>query len=294
MQMQLKDVLQKTTAFFKEKGFASARLDTELLLASALNWDRIKLYMNYEYPLSAQELEACRALVRRRAQGEPVAYILGSRDFYKSNFVVEPGVLIPRPETETIVEDAVAWLKANASDTPAVIDFGSGSGCIGLSMLKEISGAHLLAVDISEKALQVTVRNAERLGVSDRITVRAGDVATLTRDEVLAAFEGEADAIVANPPYIAHGDPHVEEAVCKFEPQEALYSGNDGLEHIRVWARTAADLVRVGGFVMFEIGADQGQAAAAIFNEENRFEGVAVVKDLARLDRFVRCMKRGG
>lgn len=292
--MQLKDVLQKTTAYFKGKGIRSARLDTELLLARALNWDRIKIYMNYDYPLTALELDACRALVRRRAQGEPMAYILGSRDFYKSTFVVEPGVLIPRPETETLVEEAVTWLKANASDQPAIIDFGCGSGCIGLSILREIPDANLLACDISAKALEVTMRNAEKLGVLERVFPRAGDVMGLCAADVMEAFEGEADVVVANPPYIAVGDPHVEEGVRKFEPQAALFSGGDGLDHIRAWLSKAAEVVKAGGFVMFEIGAEQGAQASEIFNADGRLEAVSVIKDLAKHDRFVRGLKRGG
>src|SRR4051812_24272971 len=102
--MLVKDVLQKTTLFFKGKGIASARLDTELLIAQTLGWDRVKIYLNYEYPMTEEELNCCRELVRRRASGEPIAYILGSKDFYKSNFLVGPGVLIPRPETELIIE----------------------------------------------------------------------------------------------------------------------------------------------------------------------------------------------
>lgn len=292
--MQLKEVLQKTTAFFKEKGIASARLDTELLLARALNWDRIKLYMNYDYPLSAQELDACRALVRRRAQGEPVAYILGSRDFYKSTFHVEPGVLIPRPETESIVEEAVAWVRAQNLSAPAVIDFGCGSGCIGLSILKELPNARLLACDISDKAIEVSARNAEQLGVNERVQFRLGDVATLTQDEVLATFGKVADVIVANPPYIASADTAVEPGVRKFEPQEALFSGDNGLAHIRAWAHAAEIALRPGGFVMFEIGSDQGKSGEDAFACLPAFENIRVIKDLAQHDRFIRCTKRGG
>ncbi len=292
--MQLKEVLQKTTAFFKEKGISSARLDTELLLARALSWDRIKIYMNYDYPLSEQELEACRALVRRRAQGEPIAYILGSRDFYKSTFEVEPGVLIPRPETEIIVEETVAWLRANAPTAPTIIDFGSGSGCIGLSLIKEIPDATLLACEISEKALGVTKRNAERLGVDGRVALRAGDVATVAASEIPWALASGVDAIVANPPYIAVDDPQVENGVRKYEPREALFSGDNGLAHVRSWASKAAELARPGGFVMFEIGAGQGFEASGIFRVDDRFESVAVVKDLAGHDRFVRCLRSGG
>src|SRR5688500_12928379 len=109
--MQIKDVLVKTAQFFKEKGFQSARLDAEIVISEAMEWDRVRLYMNYEYPLTVAELEKCRSLVRRRTTGEPVAYILVKKDFYKSTFIVRPGVLIPRPETEHLVEAALAWIR---------------------------------------------------------------------------------------------------------------------------------------------------------------------------------------
>lgn len=294
MQMRLKDVLQKTTAFFSEKGFASARLDTELLFASALKWERIQLYMNYDYPLSAAELDACRALVRRRAQGEPIAYILGTRDFYKSTFSVEPGVLIPRPETELLVEETVAWLRANAPSAPMLVDLGTGSGCIGLSVLVDIADARLLACDVSPKALEVTMRNAERLGVADRVQLREGDAATLSVAEVLSVFSRQPDAVVANPPYISPDDSAVEEGVRKFEPSEALFSEQSGFGHIRAWAKVAAEVVRPGGFVMFEIGADQGEEAASLFSAQPNFDSVSIIKDLARHDRFIRCVRREG
>src|SRR5262249_25104075 len=155
-----KDVLSKSTQFLREKGSETARLDSELLIASALRWQRIKLYLNHEYPLSDDELKACRENVRRRGTGEPVAYIVGEKDFYRSTFQVSAAVLIPRPETEALVEEAITYClqreKSLASQIH-VLDLGTGSGCIGLSILTEVPSAKLTAVDISSEAISVAV-----------------------------------------------------------------------------------------------------------------------------------------
>lgn len=308
--VQIKDVLQKTTLFFKDKGFTSARLDTELLIADALKWERVKLYLNYEYPLSPEELANCREAVRRRATGEPVAYILGRKDFYNHSFVVNSAVLIPRPETEQIVEDSASWLRANADiHNVRLLDLGTGSGCIGLSLLAELAAistkaavdantdvpinpvplqSRLLGVDISESAVEVAKLNAANLNLSESAKFLCRDVQLLRADEVLNVLGGRADVVVANPPYISPTDPAVENDVRRFEPALALFSDADGLSHIRLWAKQAGDLLRPGGFVMFEIGHEQGAAALEIFSILGFYEDVRIVKDLSGRDRFIR------
>lgn len=294
--MQIKDVLQKTTQFFRDKGFSSPRLDTELLLAKALRWDRMKLYLNYEYPLNEQELATARDLVRRRASGEPVAYILGFRDFYNHAFNVEPGVLIPRPETETIIHDVVEWASTNLSeradeDGLRVVDMGTGTGCIGLSILAEVPNARLLAVDISPTAVKVAAENAERLEVSERAVIEKTDAASVTKEFASEKVGGPVDVVVGNPPYIDVADTEVEVNVRKFEPHEALFSDENGLSHLRAWAKAAADLVRPGGMVMFEMGYQQGPQVRAIFEAVGRYSIIEIVPDLAGLDRFVRAIR---
>lgn len=291
--MQIKDVLQKTTQFFRDKGFSSPRLDTELLLAKALHWERMKLYLNYEYPLSEQELTAARELVRRRASGEPVAYILGFRDFYNHSFHVEPGVLIPRPETETIVHDVIQWAGTHASEENALrlVDMGTGTGCIGLSILAEVPNARLLAVDVSPTAVRVASQNAESLGVADRTWIEQQDASSLTAEFAEAKLQGPVDVVVGNPPYIDESDIEVETNVRKFEPNEALFSGDQGLAHIRAWAQTAAAIVRPGGIVMFEMGYKQGPQVRSIFEANGHYSMIEIVPDLAGLDRFVRAIR---
>lgn len=301
--MQVKDVIQKTTQFFKDKGFASPRLDTELLIAHALHWERMKLYLNYDYPLSEEELKACRELVRRRSQGEPVAYILGHKDFYNHSFKVTPDVLIPRPETEMIVEETLKWVKSLQDKTDfRFIDFGTGSGCIGLSILSELlsedisvtMASTLLAVDASEGAIAVASENARALEIDDRAQFLVRDIAELSTGDVMNALGGLADAVVANPPYIAIDDPLVEENVKRFEPSSALFSGEDGIHHIRVWAMKAAELTSPDALVIFEIGASQGSAAREIFQSLKHFRNIEIIRDLSGKDRFVRCYRLPG
>ena len=293
--MQLKDVLQKTTQFFRDKGFTSPRLDTELLLSKALNWDRVKIYMNYEYPLSDEELASCRELVRRRAGGEPVAYILGERDFYNHSFTVSPGVLIPRPETETIVQTVLDWWKSFEDETVAldIADLGCGSGCIGLSIAKEVEIARLVSIDIAEMPVKFTQLNAEKLGIASRVHIVQKSVDDISIQDFAPAFRGQASVIVANPPYIAEDDKDVEVNVRKFEPHEALFSSENGYAHIRSWASKAAELVVANGLVMFEMGHLQGQQAKQIFEELGVYDEVSVVKDLAGMDRFIRAFRKG-
>lgn len=291
--MLIKDVIQKTTQFFRDKGFDSPRLDTELLIASALNWERMKLYLNYEYPLSEEELAHCRDLVKRRASGEPVAYILGHKDFYSHTFKVSNAVLIPRPETESLVEAAIEWAKANQPDAK-IVDLGTGSGCIGLSLLAALPEAKLMAVDISKDALTVAMENSEKLEVASRASWLEGDAGALLSSKVETALGGEADMVVANPPYIAPNDPEVQDNVKKFEPAAALFSGEDGLEHIRSWCLAAGRVSRAGALVMFEIGYDQGRAAREIFEASGFYSTVEIVRDLGGHERFVRAIRNEG
>lgn len=293
MRLLIKDILQKTTQFFRDKGIESARLDTELLLAYALKWERMKLYLNYEYPLSDEELNACRELVKRRASGEPIAYILGRRDFFKNTFEVSPAVLIPRPETETLVEETLNWLNQE-TENARVIDLGTGSGCIGLSLLAERPELQLIAVDISAVAIEVARRNADTLGVSERAHFFATDAVEFSAEKTKSIFGALADAVVSNPPYISNQDPRVQESVRKFEPSQALFSGDDGLDAIRSWAEKASELVRIDGLVIFEIGDFQGREASEIFETTGRYRDVSIVKDLTGRERFVRAIRAGG
>lgn len=297
--MKLKEVLDKTTQFFKNKGIESPRLDAELLLAHGLKLQRIQLYLKFDQPLSDTELEICRELVRRRTLGEPVAYILGSKDFYGYSFKVNSAVLIPRPETEHIVESALGWVKEQEADKNAVyniVDLGSGSGCIGLTLLKKLSQARLIAVDVSEKAIEVAKANAEDLEVADRVrfvNAEAGDVDKVS--EAVKSFMGsdEIHILVSNPPYIAAEDEDVEENVKKYEPKIALFAEENGLGFLRNWSKKYSPFLSEKSIVLMEMGMTQGPAMKKHFEDLGIFNNVDIIKDLANLDRVIRGIKNG-
>ncbi len=277
--MLLGEILQKTTDFFKEKKFESARLDAELLIADVLKLKRIELYIKFEYPLTETEIVKCRDHVRRRATAEPVAYILEKKDFYNESFKVKKGVLVPRPETEGVVEEVLAWAKKNNLTELALLDLGSGSGCIGLSILKETGGT-LLGLDISEVAVETAKENAARLNVeaAQFIKTRAQDF----------NFENKLfDVVVANPPYISRDDKLVQSSVKAFEPHEALFADDEGFKEIFEWANLAAKILRHNGLAAFEIGSTQAEKAKKIFADTGQFALISSAKDLAGLDRYI-------
>lgn len=279
--MKIQEVLDKTTRFFKEKNFESARLDAELLISSALEIRRIDLYLKFDQPLAEPELEKCRGMVKRRATGEPVAYILGRKEFFGIEFLVDSRVLIPRPETELMVEFSHEWIKNLKS--PTIADLGCGSGCISLSLLKKNPTATAQLVDASEEALQVARENAHLLQVQERceFIFQRAQVAILT----------PVDLVVANPPYIGADDAQVEEHVRIFEPHLALFANQSGFQEIYDWTAKSLDLLKEGGRVIFEIGMTQAQQTMNRFREVG-FSEVQLHRDLSGLDRFISARKQ--
>jgi len=279
----VRDILFKTTEFFQSRGIATSRLDAELLIAEALGFDRLKLYLNLDRPLTEAELEHARAFVRRRASREPVAYILGRREFLSRTFEVAPGVLIPRPETELLVEQAEAELKrrfASVDSGYRILEFGIGSGCVAVSLCLALPDAKVVATEISPAASKIAARNAENHGVSDRVDIR------LQPD--FHRIEGPFHAIVSNPPYV---DPAVKETldpeVALFEPAEALYAENNGLRWYQFLIESAAALLLPGGFLLMEIGAGQHEAISQ-FAATHGMTVEKIVKDYAGIPRIIR------
>jgi release factor glutamine methyltransferase len=287
--MLIKEVLDKTVKFFKEKGFDSPRLDAELLLAYALKIERIQLYLKFEQPLKEEELAIARDLVKRHVQGEPVAYILGEKGFFGHIFKVGPGVLIPRPETEHLVEEAIEWMKKNPMDQFAVVDLGCGSGCIGLSVLKSNPHAFLFAVDISETALNFSKANAEKLGVSAQckfILADAEDAEQILTEMKHEGFE-KINLLLSNPPYIGEDDPLVQRSVKDFEPAEALFAPEQGLAKLRSWSKLYMPFLSEPGLMLMEMGYQQGPEMKKHFNSLN-FKSVEIRKDLSGHDRVIK------
>jgi len=272
----IRRVLGWTTGFFQRKEIESARLDAELLIADALSIERMQLYLDIDKPLAAEELAAVRARVERRGTHEPVAYILGTKGFWSLDLVVDPRVLVPRPETERLVELALEAL--GDAETPVIADVGCGSGCIALALADERPGATIHAVDASADALAVARANGERLGKT--VHWHQGDL--------LDPVDGPLDMVVSNPPYIPSADiAGLMPDVVQHEPMMALDGGADGLDLIRRLVSDAAKRLRPGGTLLFEIGSEQGADAKALVEAHGGFGEVVVHPDYAKLDRVV-------
>jgi release factor glutamine methyltransferase len=274
--MTLRDLAAQIAARLAEAGIQAARSEAWLLLAAATGVERAALMAGGRDTLNAVEETRLDALVRRRLAREPVAYLLGEKEFWSLRFEVGPAVLIPRPETETVVEAVLARLPGNRRPL-RLLDLGVGSGCLLLALLSELPRATGLGIDDSAAALAIAARNAERLGLAARAGFRAGrwgeDVA------------GRFDVIVSNPPYVAEGDwDGLQPEIRDFEPKAALVAGPDGLAAYRALAPDCARLLASGGLCALEIGLGQGDAIAALLAAQ----GLIVMerrRDLAGIER---------
>lgn len=286
--MKIKEVLDRTTQFFKDKKLESPRLDAELLISNSLGLKRIDLYLKYDQPLVEAELERCRGFVRRRAAGEPVAYIIGTKSFYGFDFQVSPSVLIPRPETELLVERALQWIKQTGKEnfTLQILDLGTGSGCIGISLLKNLPNAHCTLVDISAEALEQAKKNAEKLGVISRSKFINCDAGQFSSTEKF-------DLVLANPPYIAPDDKNVQESVKTFEPHLALFSDDNGMLALKSWSKNLAPLLASEAFVGFEHGMGQSEQAKIHFQSLACFNEIEIIQDFSKIDRHIVGIKKG-
>ena len=269
-------ILNWTKQYFEEKGVDSPRLDAEVLLSHILKCDRIHLYVNFDRPLVGEELSSFRQMVKARAQRMPVAYILGEKEFMGHSFRVTPDVLIPRPDTEILVEEAIRLLAEK--EAPRIVDIGTGSGAILLSVLKGTEGSTGVAVDLSPAALAVAKSNGERLGLADRAEFRLGDL--------YAPVDGLFDAILSNPPYIPVHDMEGLSPEVKQEPEMALVGGADGLDFYRRLIDDAPRYLKEGGIVLFEVGIHQAQDVAEL-GKRRGFSAQRILPDYAGIDRVV-------
>jgi release factor glutamine methyltransferase len=264
-------------------GIAEYRREASALLASILNKEAVFLIAHPEYVLTESESASFGNVIVRRAAREPFHYIVGHKEFYGLDFEVSPGVLIPRPETEVLVEDAIAILSALAN--PVFYEVGVGSGCISVSVLRNAKKARASGVDISETALSLAARNAERHGVADRLTLRNADV--------YDGLEGTFDLIVSNPPYIPDGDrAFLQAEVGEFEPHTALFGGHDGLDVVRRIVEDAPGFLNPGGFLLIEIGFGQAEIVKGLF-DSNVWEQVGFLSDLQNIPRITKSRLRG-
>lgn len=268
-----------------------------MIIADVLKCPRTDLYVHSKKELEPKDLQECLKRIERRIQGEPISYITNKKDFLNYTFFVQDGVLIPRPETELLVEYILHWIEEQKEQKEFwALDIGSGSGCIGISLLKEVFKMKVVSNDISDKAIETTKQNAEFLGVSDKIEIlqKDADILSFKDFEHLKSkgFTGLFDVVVSNPPYISRDDELVEENVKKFEPDEALFCEENGLEKIQKWTNLAGSILKDRGLWIFEIGSSQGPAAFKIVSESGFFEDIEVAQDYSSKDRFVIAFKK--
>jgi release factor glutamine methyltransferase len=264
------EVIQRSSEFLAKRGVDSPRLQAELLLAHILGLPRMKLYLNFDRILTGPELDAVREFVKRRGDREPLQHIVGSTSFCGLEITVTRDVLIPRPETELLAARALKFLQSRGKAEATVLDFGTGSGCLAIAIAAQAPGAESHAVDVSEAALEVARRNAERHQVADRIHFHGGD----GFDALPAGLRF--DLIVSNPPYIARDEiDALQPEVRDHDPRLALDGGTDGLDFYRRLASQGGERLNGGGRLIVELGDGQDTAARALFEAEHwRVEGV--------------------
>ena len=270
--MTIGEVLRRSTDHLAARGSGRPRLEAERLLAHALGLDRVELYMHLDRPLSVAELDDARALVRRRADGEPLQYVLGEWGFRRLTLRVDGRALIPRPETETLVERCLTLL--DGDDAPRVLDVGAGSGAVALALADEHPGARVTAIDVSEDALSLARENAERTGI----------VVELLHHDLFAGLPGDGwDLVVSNPPYVRDDElASLASEVLDWEPALALFDRG----HTEALVRAAAQALRPGGALAIETHEDGASGVAALLDREG-YVAVRTTKDLAGRDRVV-------
>jgi release factor glutamine methyltransferase len=278
-------LLNWTKDFLKKKGSESPRLDAEVLLATVLDCERVRLYTRFEEEVSDRDRSKFRDLVKRRSEGAPVAYLVGKKEFYSLSMAVSPDVLIPRPDSEFLVVETLARLKG--IESPACVDVGTGSGCLALACAQHHKSSRFIAIDISPEALIVARSNAESLKLADRVEFRQGDLLEPV------AGEGPFDAILSNPPYIPTGViATLEAGVRDFEPHLALDGGPDGLRVVERLVDQAVPLLKPGGHLLLEIGSDQEAPVRSLIEGRPELELAPTVRDSANHPRVVIARRR--
>jgi release factor glutamine methyltransferase len=275
------DLVRWTTDYFSAHQIESARMEAEILLAHTLNARRIDLYLNHDQPLGKDELRCFKALIRRRLRGEPVAYITGTREFWSLEMGVNPAVLIPRPETECLVEAVLPFLRDQPGVSKRVLDMGTGSGAIVIALAHECPEGHYVAMDRSLEALQLARENARKHFLDSRIEWFCGDW-----DAPLKPHQETFDLVVSNPPYIRSGDiAGLQADVRDHEPRMALDGSPDGLVCLRAIIQSTHRYLRLGGLLALEMGCDQAPAIVEIASHDGGYGTPRIIKDYSGLDR---------
>lgn len=283
--MTVKEILDRTVEYFKKHKLESPRREAELILYSSFGFkDRMDLYLNFEKPVSEPEIVKSRSWVQRRAQGEPLAYLLGEKGFYKEVYKVGPGVLIPRPETEGLVEEALSWIAQQNKKDLLLADLGAGSGCLGLSVLKNIPSEKNAQLDLFEKSKEAI------FFLEQNKTDTNSEIMNFDLDE-LQKLPQNYDLILSNPPYISIQDQRVDESVKKYEPHLALFGGEAGIEKIEGWFKKFHHQLNTPGLVLVEFGMGQEKVVEFFFNSLKVFKRITINKDCFGVERWISAEK---
>ncbi|MDR3625007.1 MAG: peptide chain release factor N(5)-glutamine methyltransferase [Chlamydiales bacterium] len=271
------DILQLSTKYLEEKGFVNPRREADELVSCALGLKRLQLYLDYQKPLTEEELSRCRHFLKRRSTHEPIAYIQGYVDFYDCKIEVNSSVLIPRQETEILVDKIALDIKKRGLENSSILDLCTGSGCIAIALKNRFKTATVYALDISADALEVAKRNAQKNGVNIQFI----------HADFLENFSETVDLIICNPPYVSEAEfSALDESVVNFEPKGALVGGLTGLEFYEKLAKEALAHMPSGGIIALEIGCSQGPAVRSLFEREG-WQDIQVEQDWSQRDRFL-------
>jgi len=284
----IQKLLNWITQYLTDKGVDSPRLSAELLLSHVLGLKRIELYMHFDKPVAGQELNLLRDLVKRAGEHEPVAYLIGRTEFYSLELNVSSDCLIPRPETELLVQRAIEFLRTRTG-VQFVCDLCAGSGCIAVAVAKNFPNARIIATDISAAALDVAAGNVEKHQLKEQITLLCGD---LFEPLIRQLDVDEFDLIVCNPPYVSDVEyEKLDKNVREYEPRLALFAGVDGLDVYGRIIEKADQFLKPGAALMLEIGYAQGPAVKELLEQTGAFAEIKIEKDFHNNDRIVTARK---
>ena len=283
--MTVRDILNESTKALEAVDIPSARLDAEVLLAFCLGYDRLEFYKNPDMTISETKLAAFKKLFARRLKWEPVAYITSRKEFWTFVLEVNSSVLIPRPDTEIIVEETLDVYRNFNSLSVRILDIGTGSGAIALALAYEIADAKVVATDISQAALNLTQKNAAALGLQDKIDFKLGNL--------FEPVDGLFDIIVSNPPYIAAKEyDELPIGVRNYEPRDALFAGESGLEFYEKLINQAASYLKKNGWLLLEIGAKQEAGIRRIIEAAGNYDSIEMRRDYAGLPRVIKSRRK--
>ncbi len=286
----IQKLLNWTTEYLTNKGIDSPRLSAELLLSHTVGLKRIELYTQFDKSVPPEQLDHLRDLVKRAGQNEPIAYLVGRTEFYSLEINVTPDCMVPRPETELLVERAIEFLRTRLTGTQFVCDLCTGSGCIAVAIAENFSDVRIIATDICDAALAVAAENIKKHQLSEKITLLCGDLF----DPVISGLDvNEFDLIVSNPPYVSTAEyEKLDKNVKDYEPKKALFAGVDGLDIYYRIIEKAGNFLKSDGALMLEIGYAQGPAVEELLEKSGDFHGIEIEKDFHNNDRIVTARKK--